>query len=56
VTGVQTCALPIYAGSINDVAPFIKTAYKHVENYTGVKFGETFEKQLLHKKYVENMG
>jgi len=35
------------AGSINDVAPFIKTAYRDVENYTGVKFGETFVKQVL---------
>lgn len=35
------------AGSINEVAPFIKTAYKNVESYTGVKFGAAFINNLL---------
>jgi putative protein-disulfide isomerase len=34
-------------GSINDVAPFIKEAYKTVEQHTGVKFGDTFVKEVL---------
>lgn len=29
-------------GSINDIAPYIKTAYHTVENTTGVKFGEAY--------------
>lgn len=29
-------------GSINDIAPYIKTAYKSVENTTGVKFGDAY--------------
>ncbi|WP_304062681.1 DsbA family protein [Pedobacter glucosidilyticus] len=33
-------------GTINDVAPYIKTAYKDVENATGVKFGEAFLTEL----------
>ena len=33
-------------GAINDVAPYIKTAYKDVENTTGVKFGEAFLTEL----------
>lgn len=35
------------AGSINDVAPYIKTAYKTVEQRTGVVFGEPFLKDML---------
>jgi putative protein-disulfide isomerase len=34
-------------GTIGEVAPYIKTAYKDVENRTGVKFGETFLKDIL---------
>lgn len=30
------------AGPIGEVAPFIKDAYKTVENHTGVKFGQPF--------------
>lgn len=33
-------------GTINDVAPYIKTAYKDVENTTGVRFGEAFLAEL----------
>lgn len=33
-------------GSINDVAPYIKTAYHTVENTTGVKFGEAYLRVL----------
>lgn len=29
-------------GTIDEVAPFIRTAYKSVENTTGIKFGEAF--------------
>ncbi|WP_338815127.1 DsbA family protein [Bernardetia sp. Wsw4-3y2] len=34
-------------GAIGEVAPYIKTAYKDVENRTGVKFGEKFLKDIL---------
>ena len=34
-------------GSIGDVAGFIKTAYKDVEEKTGVKFGENFLQNIL---------
>jgi len=34
-------------GAIGQVAPYIKTAYKDVENRTGVKFGEEFLKDIL---------
>jgi putative protein-disulfide isomerase len=33
-------------GTINDVAPYIKTAYKDVENTSGVVFGEAFLAEL----------
>lgn len=33
-------------GSINDIAPYIKTAYHAVENTTGVKFGEAYLRVL----------
>lgn len=33
-------------GTINQVAPFIKTAYKTVEETTGIKFGEAYLKHL----------
>jgi putative protein-disulfide isomerase len=33
-------------GSINDIAPYIKTAYHTVENTTGVKFGEAYLRLL----------
>jgi putative protein-disulfide isomerase len=33
-------------GSINEIAPYIKTAYKTVENTCGVKFGEAYLKEL----------
>ncbi|SKB34232.1 DsbA family protein [Daejeonella lutea] len=33
-------------GSINDIAPFIKSAYKTVEDTTGIKFGEPYLKHL----------
>jgi putative protein-disulfide isomerase len=33
-------------GTINQVAPFIKTAYHSVENTTGIKFGEPYLRQL----------
>jgi putative protein-disulfide isomerase len=33
-------------GSINEIAPYIKTAYKTVENTTGVKFGEAYLRVL----------
>ena len=33
-------------GSINDIAPYIKTAYHTVENTTGVKFGEAYLRVL----------
>ncbi|WP_291721692.1 DsbA family protein [Bernardetia sp.] len=34
-------------GAIGEVAPYIKTAYKDVENRTGVTFGEKFLKDIL---------
>ncbi len=34
-------------GAIGDVAPYIKTAYKDVENRTGVTFGEKFLQDIL---------
>ncbi len=34
-------------GAIGEVAPYIKTAYKDVENRTGVQFGEKFLKDIL---------
>ncbi|WP_338760189.1 DsbA family protein [Bernardetia sp. ABR2-2B] len=34
-------------GAIGEVAPYIKNAYKDVENRTGVKFGETFLQDIL---------
>lgn len=34
-------------GTINEVAPFIKTAYKDVENATGVKFGALSVNKLI---------
>jgi len=34
-------------GTINEVAPFIKTAYKDVEKATGVKFGEASLNKLI---------
>ncbi len=34
-------------GTINDLAPFIKTAYKDVEKATGVKFGEATVNNLI---------
>jgi len=34
-------------GSINEKAPFIKTAYRHVEEVTGVLFGEAFLKDMM---------
>lgn len=34
-------------GTINDVAPFIKTAYGDVEKATGVKFGEASVNKLI---------
>ena len=34
-------------GSINEVAPFIKTAYKQVEETTGTKFGEAYIEHIL---------
>lgn len=33
------------AGRLEDVAPFVKTAYRDVEMRTGVKFGEAFIKK-----------
>lgn len=33
-------------GSINNIAPYIKTAYKSVENTTGVKFGDAYLRVL----------
>ena len=33
-------------GSINQIAPYIKTAYKTVEETTGIKFGEAYLKHL----------
>jgi putative protein-disulfide isomerase len=33
-------------GSINDIAPYIKTAYHTVENTTGIKFGEAYLRVL----------
>lgn len=33
-------------GSINQIAPFIKTAYKTVEETTGIKFGEPYLRHL----------
>lgn len=33
-------------GTINKIAPFIKTAYKTVEETTGIKFGEAYLKHL----------
>lgn len=33
-------------GTINEVAPFIKTAYKTVEDTTGIRFGEPYLKHL----------
>lgn len=33
-------------GSINDVAPFLKTAYNRVENTTGIKFGQAYLNKL----------
>lgn len=41
-------------GSINDIAPFIKTAYKTVEDTTGVKFGEAYVKVLLEGNMILN--
>lgn len=35
------------SGSINEIAPFIKDAYKTVEENTGIKFGETFIREIL---------
>ncbi len=35
------------SGTINEVAPYIKTAYKTVEQRTGVVFGEPFLKGML---------
>lgn len=34
------------AGSVNQVAPFIKTAYHSVEETTGIKFGEPYLRHL----------
>ncbi len=34
-------------GAIGEVAPYIKTAYKDVENRTGVTFGKPFLKDIL---------
>lgn len=36
-------------GPLGEVAPYIKSAYKDVENATGVKFGEAFVKGTLEK-------
>lgn len=36
-------------GAIGVVAPYIKTAYKDVENYTGIKFGKSFLDKVLEK-------
>ena len=36
-------------GSINEKAPYIKTAYKDVENHCGVKFGDAFVNVTLAK-------
>lgn len=33
-------------GTINDVAPFIKTGYRKVENTTGVQFGRAYLKKM----------
>lgn len=33
-------------GSINQIAPFIKSAYKTIEETTGIKFGEAYLKHL----------
>lgn len=41
-------------GTINDIAPFIKTAYKTVENTTSVKFGEAYIKVLQEGNMVLN--
>jgi putative protein-disulfide isomerase len=38
---------PDKSGSINEIAPFIKEAYKTVEESTGTKFGDTFIKDVL---------
>lgn len=34
-------------GSINQIAPYIKTAYKRVEELSGVKFGEKYVNETL---------
>jgi putative protein-disulfide isomerase len=34
-------------GAIDEVAPYIKTAYKQVENVTGIKFGENYINNVL---------
>jgi putative protein-disulfide isomerase len=36
-------------GTINEKAPYIKTAYKDVEEYCGVKFGDAFVNHTLAK-------
>lgn len=41
-------------GSINDIAPFIKTAYHNVENTTGVKFGEAYLRVLEEGSMILN--
>jgi putative protein-disulfide isomerase len=35
------------SGSINEIAPFIKEAYKTVEENTGIRFGDNFIKNVL---------
>lgn len=35
------------SGTINEIAPFIKEAYKTVEESTGIKFGEPFVRDIL---------
>lgn len=41
-------------GSINDIAPYIKSAYHTVENTTGVKFGEAYLRVLEDGSMVLN--
>jgi putative protein-disulfide isomerase len=41
-------------GSINDIAPYIKTAYHTVETTTGVKFGEAYLRVLEDGSMVLN--
>jgi putative protein-disulfide isomerase len=41
-------------GSINDIAPFIKTGYKTVENSTGITFGDKYLKVLQEGSMILN--